>query len=310
MMFRGQWPEQTPENRLSEAARVRLARVAIEKYRHNGSAESLTSEVKEWASSELDGRDGVLRRWRRYGSALKVSIPRSVDELLQVQPNLAPTFMRLHYAKQELTRSREVTIDGKKGKNVGETMHLAVLPWQAMSGNLYDFDEWVKAVRKIQGRGEPDYIEDHLLQAIQIDKRLYCSPDNPMRLLTPSEYLKEKITYDGPWGIMLAQTSPQAGYQGVSGRCANELTNSGISHLELAGHYVDAMGTLEWVALTMQEDSYTSWPSMSLLLANRHIYDSREHVAFGYVNPENLQVVSNLGMPDYRSDAQPRLAVM
>src|SRR3990167_10936851 len=134
-------------------------------------------------------------------------------------------------------------------------MHLAIIPWQEMRNHLADFDQWVDALRTTQGvTSNGDYINENLLGAIKSDQPLYRDPASPFQLLSPSQYLDRKIAEDGPWGVMLAQTSPQAGIDRLKGQSPDQLTENGTRHLEIAGQMVDSMGVFEWIALTLGQD--------------------------------------------------------
>jgi hypothetical protein len=261
-------------------------------------------EVSRWAEQELGD---AIDKWKQYEGML-VRVPNSVDQLIAGNPNYAETVSRLFEAREALYNSGEVN---PQGTNLGETMHLALMPWQDLRGGLQRFDTWVARLRDQQQiANSNDYMGESPLSFIKNNKPLYRDPENPARLLTPGAYLEAKIASDGLWGIVLAQTSSQAGIQGKMGQSPNQLTNNGQEHLKVAGYNVDAMGLLEWVSLSLQEDprelSNQDW---SWLLANFVEVDGGPQVAYG--NWDGGQVGSNFDHPGSDDGGgRPRLAVM
>ncbi|MDO8591805.1 MAG: hypothetical protein Q7R60_02705 [bacterium] len=260
--------------------------------------------IYQWADPQLKE---ALDSWRKY-SPMSNLIPGSTEELGARNPNFPHTMKRLYEARQALMKSNEETPEGLK---VGETMHLVLIPWEEIKNNLSNFGEWVKKHRETQALElGADYINPSLLDAIQQDMKLYRDPQNPENLLTSSEYLDKKIAQDGPWGVMLVQTSNDAGTNGTKGKSPDSLTAGGQEHLQVAGHNVDAMGIFEWLALTLQQDpTKLSREDVSWLLANRLDVYGDFRVSYGHCSVD--QVMSDLHFTIALSDFwQPRLAVM
>lgn len=213
-------------------------------------------------------------------------MPRTVDELLQTNPNLAPTLTRLYEAKQVLTSSGEVT---PEGLNLGETMHQIVMPWQVLRDRVgSNFGAWVNKMRGVQCTAQSNnYIVDSLLSAITENQPLYRTPDAPERLITPTEYLDRKIAQDGAWGVMLLQTSDQAGLRRIverpeDMRSPDAMTNNGVGDFEIAAIKADNLGIFEWLAASFQEDpSKLSSQDLSWMLANCIDVDGDPHVPQG-----------------------------
>ena len=268
-------------------------------------AEGLSPEVQSWASAELNNNfaDGALGAWQRYEGVLGSTVPTNVDELLQTNPNLAPTLTRLHEAKQALAAIGETT---PEGLNVGETMRLLVMPWQAISDNRANLGDWVNRMRAIQGIQNGDYINDDLLAIITGDQPLYRDAGNPSQLRTSSDYLARKIEQDGPWGVILTQTSDQAGLKRIvegsdENRSPDAMTNTGAGHFEVAGRAVDDMGIFEWLGLTLQEDpTKLSSQDYSWMLANRVEVSGDPRVPRG--DWDGGQVESHLDWADDQGD--------
>lgn len=250
----------------------------------------LSAEVRNWAADDINHG---LDRWRQRARGIIPDIPASLQELVANAPNLDATLTRLHKAKQALTTSDAQVPEGENGeprRNLGDTMHLVLVPWQAMRDNLPTFSEWLFRLRASQDSTfREDSLPPNLKAIIQQNGPLYRDPDNPSRRLTPGDYLDKKISQDGPWGVMLLQVSQPAGIDFNSmpdfdeWPDANTLTNDGNDHFKIAGQPVDAMGIFESLALTLQiADLKTffrkTYDSHYCLLANRIDVDGRPNV--------------------------------
>lgn len=283
--FRYPLPEASPPSPwggLSDEARTSLTRIAMGPSPANqlltpdgNGAEGLPADVHAWATTDFEATN-----WYQYPDQFGLDAPTSLQELATLSPNLAPTLSRLYEAKQSLISSNDMT---PESLSLGETMHLALIPWQEMRNHLGDFDQWIKTLRDSQGIAtNDDYINEHLLGAIKSNQPFYRDPENPTRLLTPTQYLDKKIAEDGAWGVMLAQTSQAAGIERIKGQSPDQMTGDGSQHLELTGHNIDAMGVFEWIALTLQNDPKELSPQdASWLLANRMTVDGGPHVPGG-----------------------------
>jgi hypothetical protein len=314
------WHGLSDEARASLTPTVTMGPSAANQLLTNGDgAEGLSPEVQSWASAELNNNfiDGALDSWQRYEAELGSTVPRNVDELLQTNPNLAPTLTRLHEAKQALIVSGEIT---PEGLNVGETMRLLVMPWQAISDNRANLGDWVNRMRAIQGIRTGDYINNDLLAIIVGDQPLYRDAGNPSRLRTSSDYLARKIEQDGPWGVILTQISDQAGLKRIvessDEQCSPDaMTNNGTGHFEVAGQAVDDMGIFEWLGLTLQEDpAKLSTQDYYWMLANRVEVSGAQRVPYGggwCAGWYGSQVKSDLSWAnDQDGNVQVRLTVM
>ena len=106
-------------------------------------AARLPEIVRDWANPELVA---ALQSWDKYKTILGMeSTPTSVEELSADNPNFAETLTRLHGAKEALTRSGEQT---PEGLNVGETMHLVLVPWEGIRGHLDSTGNGLKTLLK------------------------------------------------------------------------------------------------------------------------------------------------------------------
>ena len=298
-----------------------LETVVEEQLQQRGPEVDLSPDAAIWVRTELNNR--VLGSWSRYEKQLGLTVPKSAVELLQAKPEYAGTLERLYRAKQELIASNETT---PEGLNVGETMRLVLIPWRGLKDNLTRLPEWVKEMRGIQGTAtNDDYLNENLLRALQDDTELYHNPiaghffstngTTAPEWISASDYLKQRIAMEGDWGIMLVQTSDDAGLKRlVEGpseqRSPDALTNKGAERFKVAGHNVDGLGVLEWLSLTFQEGpSKLSSQDASWLLANRLDVNGVPCVPNG--DWYDARVKSRLRRADDRSGAiRPRLAVM
>ena len=327
--FRYPLPEAEPTSPwsgFSDEARTALTRLAMGPSPANqlltpdGSGmESVSAEAASWARVELDNNfaDGALGSWDRYSERLGQTVPRTAEELLQVSPDLANKFENLYRAKQDLVASNETT---PKDLNVGETMKLVLMPWRTLKDNLHRLPKWVKELRDIQGLATSnDFFNNDLLAALQNGTEMYRNPAVPGMTsgsyISAEAYLDHKLTTDGDWGVILAQTSDHAGLKRlVEGpaeqRSPDALTNNGSEHFKVADHDVDRMGILEWLSLTFQEDpSKLSSADVSWFLANRFEVSGVPRVPFG--NWRDGRVKSRLFWADNQyEDVRVRLAVM
>lgn len=237
----------------------------------------LETDEKHWVMEEFASRGGEHTgrlSWVKYEAVGGFIAQTSYDDLVQTNPNINEKLSHLYRAREALKGSGEVT---PEGKNIGEELHLITIPWQAMRDKLETFPDWVKAMRTEQGLASSiDYFDDQLLNLVTKETgSLYRDPRDPKTRMSAKRYLDLRIEQDGPWGVMLAQTSIQAGLERLvkgspSDRTPNTLTNNGDENLMVAGQAVDAMGIFEWIALSLQENpTRLSSGDLSWLLANR-----------------------------------------
>lgn len=285
-----------------------------------------TTEVVKWAEVELKTASDA---WRRYG----IICP-SQDRLLQASPGLLDKLTHLYSAKQKLIHSPHTTPSKifpgdegdqsgvlfykEKGLNAGETMQLVAMPWRALRDNIDNLDkltEWLGELRHQQDATfANDSIHPELLNAITTNTPLYRHPAEPATLISTSEYLDYMIGNDGDWGIMLMQASDKPGLQALfeKPQSPDELTSDGAEHHTIEDHPVDAIGILEWLCLTLQQNPRqlsSRTIDASWLLANRLDSPIGPLVPYGHWSGSN--VVTRLGHASLKShNLLPRLAVM
>ena len=244
---------------------------------------NLAPEVLAWANQEFSrGPDGsVFDDWDKYDAHLSTPAPMDLGELFALNPNLGATLTRLYQAKEEITATGERTParwnqplqNWEEGGLVGDTMHLVLVPWQELQGNLNNLRSWVHNMRATQAvvKDDNDFILIDLLVGLRDGTKLYRDP-NTNEWLSTADYLRGRITQDGPWGVMLAQTGNTVGMQSLHAKSPNELTCAGEQHLKIKDVKVDGLGCLEWLTMSLQEDPETlilQHKCDSWLLANR-----------------------------------------
>jgi hypothetical protein len=274
-------------------------------------------EALEWADGELSSVY-INSSWRRYGALLVIPPPADIRSMVEVQPSVAEKLQRFREARVGLMTTAG---DTPEGQNVGETMHLTLVPWESFKANLHKLPEWINAVRGVQGKAsEDDFFNSELMRQLLSDEKIYRNPIAPHffatnntsapEWLSAREYLDQRIREDGPWGVILTQNSPEAGVKSMVGKSPDELTDEGRKRLEIAGYKVDGLGIFEWLALTFQQDPSELSPSdYTWMLANRLNVGGDPRVPVGDWGGD--QVRSGLYDADYQSeDARPRLAVI
>jgi hypothetical protein len=270
----------------------------------------LSSNEHLWADNELNHKGGALDKWQKYGHILNFR-PASAGEMENSTMGPArygEVIERLHSAKEALQASGEVTPTG--GENIGDTMHLVVVPWEMFRDNLGDLEVLMKQFRNAQGINKEDYIGQNIIKSIKGNHRFYKSWDAPGIVYTAAEYLDHKIKEDGPWGLMLTQTSDEPGVKSLLGQSPDELTGRANHTPVIADQEVGSFGLFEWLALTLQEDprhlsaQYYSW-----MLANRTEVTGGPRGPYGRWG--GARVRSDLNNSDGQDEnARPRLAVM
>ena len=267
----------------------------------------LAAEVTEWGNSELLNAGAS---WMKYVAVLGSLSLNNSNTLRESHKNLDATILRLYEVRNLLLQtSHETTM----GTPIGETMKLVLVPWQHFKDQLANkqLRPMLRQMRREQQAGQDD-VNDAFLSDIYEGKAIYYDTTMPGSRMTASSYLNMKIAQDGPWGVMLAQTSNEAGTEQFNGKSPDDLTITAHGHdnLRLRQERVDQMGIFEWWALTLQEDpTRLSSQDGSWLLANRLDYNSGSDVPCA--NWVNGRVNSDLVRADRRTQKiKPRLAVM
>ncbi len=270
----------------------------------------LAPEAAEWAKR---GIDKALKKWRKYDGLLG-GIPESAEDLASGHPRYHETIARLFGARGAFRASRETD---SEGVNISKAMGLVLVPWQNLKADFLgeQFRASIERLRDAQGVAqEDDFINETLLAAMKKDLPLYRDPNDLSTLIKPSEYLEDKISADGPWGIMWAQSSDEAGTKNIDDSSSpNNLTNFGGDHLTIAGQDVDAMGVFEWLGLTFQKNrpDRLSRRDYSWLLANRLLTEAGVVVPSADWDPDDNQAGMYLHDADKKNRRSiPRLAVL
>lgn len=274
-----------------------------------GELAGLTPDVESWARA---GINEALVKWSKYTHLFPNDspLPLTIDQLADESLRLSPTLTRLFEAQ---TTFRGLAWETPEGHNFGETMKLGIVPWRLFRDSLHDeskFKAVLGAIRREQGITTEDYINSDLMATIRNNGGLYRMKANPSVTMSAATYLDEKILEDGDWGVMLVQTSEQAGLKDQIGQDPDQLTSNGTGNLSIGNYNVDALGIFEWLALTAQEDprQLSGTTDYSWMLANRLDVNGAALVPFGYWRG---RVRSDLSWAyNQRGLIRPRLAVM
>lgn len=295
---------------VEKAPEAELGAVVVEQLQQTSPEALLSEDIREWTVEQLiPAKDS----WARFDSHLDKPIqPLSI--VGNQHKSFGEVMERLYSAKQILNQCGEKTPEDLP---IGETMKLVLIPWQDFRNAIDNgvFEDWLKGVRESQGIDEEDYINEDIIAAIEEQKPFYRHPISPGVMITAKEYLHHKIAHDGDWGVMLVQTSEQAGLQSLLRKSPDELTGEGHAELAVgtAGRQcrVDGLGIFEWLALTTQEDprQLSAKTDYSWMLANRLVVDGVPYVPSG--SWYDGQVRSLLFQADNQFGyVRPRLAVL
>ena len=210
-------------------------------------------EVKHWALRQLPM---AILSWENY-AGWGIDTPQDVfTDTGDFSPDLVGKLTHLYEAQEALRRLPEYT---PSGEQIGDAMSLVLIPWEAIRTKLQTdgFSDWVNSLRAWQGYTEDDEgkISERMSFCKSINERIYRQPNLPTSdLLTMDDYLDYKIASDGPWGMMLMQTSIDAGSTATINKSPDQLTQDGTQPLEIGGYDVGSMGIIEWLAFTLQEN--------------------------------------------------------
>ena len=241
-----------------------------------------SAEAESWSTNEL----GVAQsNWLE--SPIRSKYFDGLESLIETK---VATMNRLYNARQDLIASAGKT---PAGESIGESMHLTLVPWKLMLDNIDRLPEWINSMRSRNGfTASDDFLGADLLSQIQDDAAIYRNPKAPKyyttynssepEMISTREYLAQRITLDGTWGVMLTQTNDVAGMSSLVNKCPDELTQHGSKHLEVSGQRVDGLGVLEFLAMTLQQYPAELFSNkMSWLLANRLDVNGYAQVPFG-----------------------------
>jgi hypothetical protein len=130
--------------------------------------------VAQWAQEEIGeiSGTGALAHWSRYSDELGQKIPKNLEELLRDTPNMSGQLEKLFRARADLLASEEQTLDGQ---NIGEVMHLVLVPLRAFRDNLEDLQSWLREMR-IATNLPPDVISPKYYESMVHNQQIYNSP--------------------------------------------------------------------------------------------------------------------------------------
>jgi hypothetical protein len=258
-----------------------------------------------WCTNELSS---ARESWLDY--QLDAESNESLGTLYETK---IATLNRLYEAREDLITSGENT---PNGSNVGESMHLTLVPWKIMLDNLSRLPKWFNDMRSMQ---KTTTVLDNfgLIMTERLQNySIYRNPDYSANIqgetdwMTTKDYLEQRVRKDGGWGVLLTQTSNEAGMGSMLGKSPDELTKNGSKHFEVNGQCVDGLGILEWLAMKLQHNpAELSANDESLLLANHFYIDGILQVPCGEWNDGRAFLY--FGRADRaQHNVRPRLAVL
>lgn len=272
--------------------------------------ENLPPDIRNWVKIELSSNkyNGILS-WEKYNRYFKQPAPTTIEQIAADNPNFEKTITRLYEAKQILMASEETTTFGE---NIGDWMHLVLVPWEEFANHRHAFSFWLKELRHTQGLTtlpKTDFINHQILEAIYNDNRYLYRDYDSIFLLTVKDYLDKKLEVDGPWGVILMQSGANPGVMSQQDFNPDQLTHRGHAQTEVSGVPVGAAGIFEWLAQTLQYDpTKLQAKTASWLLASCIKHDGSNFTAFGSWN--SGEVVTSLSLSDgHQEGLLPRLAV-
>lgn len=281
----------------------------------------LSPEARDWAESELAWKYDYITT---EGTELLIMSDGEGDVYDDTERYTAP-IERLYQAKLALLNSSELT---PSGKNIGEAMNLVAVPWKAFRDNLDRLPDLVESIQYAYGNAVEDLLLPDLDAAILDGSKIYRNPIAGLVTTTsegtqvapdwisPAVYLDYRISQDGNWGLMLVQTSKEAGLKRLldgpeEQRSPDALTNGGHGVFMLEGLNVGQLGIFEWLALSMyvEDPSELSLHDFSWMLANRVETSSGARVPLGCYN--DGQLVAGLQKATRENaDTRPRLTYL
>ena len=251
--------------------------------RQKTASEWRSQEARLWVTQEIEM---AALNWKEY-PAISTSVP-FVDIFNETH---VEALNYLHEARQCLVKVGDQTPDSNI--NVGETMHLTLMPWQLILENLHQLPDWICSLNQSRvSSAKKSYIDVEIFSQLQNNETIYRNPKTRMRSpslksntpdwLSTRNYLAERIADDGEWGVILTQTSSDAGMKRFINKSPDQLTESGKNRLAVQGYPVDSLGILEWLCMGLQHPTaQLSANDQSWLLANRLKYNGKTLVPYG-----------------------------
>ena len=211
-------------------------------------------DSQEWLARELDYG---IRSWQRLASRLVGHVPGRPASLLSKRSPLEKNqiFQCLFAANHLLS-----------GYDYDGEMHLVLMPWRELKHvcDTKTMQQWLDNVGELAYDRNTPYdkpigIEDSVIKELEgrtlnANEQIYRDPANPKRLLTPKEYLDQRIAEDGDWGVALVQTNEEPGVRTMRRSAPSAYYFPFKHHIAVEGYHVDGMGIFEYIALVLQED--------------------------------------------------------
>lgn len=300
----------------------------------------LSPEVALWAHQELTA---AQESWDAYGEEGK----RASQSFLS-GPNSLAKLGYFYEAHARIAGATAYNFEGiedalrtPKGTHIAETMHLVYVPWKQLLDTLTGDgpipDRWLMQMRAEQGYTNQEYGYGVLMDQLRAGSIAYRAPvrhelDDVSGWINAEGYLRKRIEEDGEWGVVLAQTTADAGVTGPDWQTSFEQPSGEplrmskvageLRGMAVGGADVSGLGVFEMTAITLAH-RHTS-PAMVLPLyrtEDQQVFSMTEFLPANR-NPLNLTVPkvraqdmvfhwgTHHGEGELAADAQMRLCVV
>lgn len=135
-----------------------------------------------------------IRAWDAFG----IRCPEGVAENLMSDRYLGPR-------EEIVTVLNESGISTPDGTLLGDSLQPLVMPWEALSNGLGDFDLFVAALnrRKNGGSTRDPYISERIIDGLRKGRGIYNNECGGP--ISAGRHLRARAHEDGPWGVVLTQ---------------------------------------------------------------------------------------------------------
>ncbi len=247
----------------------------------------LSPEARTWAEQELDFDNLPIWKYDYFATdeMEPLIMPEGNGYVFVNIERYGANIEKLYQAKLALLNSGELT---PSGENIGAVMELVAVPWKAFRDNLDRLPDFVESKRNARANASEDFLHPDLVEAITNGSKMYRNPiaghvtkaangtQEVPNWMSAAEYLDHRISQDGNWGLMLVQTSREAGIKRLldgpeEQRSPDALTNNGQEEFMLVGQNFGQLGEFEWLSLSLHVENLSdlSPNDFSFMLANR-----------------------------------------
>ncbi len=232
------------------------------------------SGTEAWAIQDISEaieswHEAVMYQGQPHWDFKDNPVPTSFKEFKESHQNFNQKFRALCKAKKDLTEFGE-TPEGRtpEDNNIGDDMHFLLIPWGYFAREITQTAANGPSLKSslIELHGFNDF-EMEAVENLKADNVMYRLGGSA---LGPEAYLNERIAREGPWGMMLAQTSYDPGLMVRENTSPSFVSLEDSRQLSIAGQSVSALGIFEEMAFSLQIDKfdYMAEPDSIWLPAN------------------------------------------